>query len=303
MAEPVPTRVAGLDALRGAAFCGMAAYHLAWDLHALGWTPSDPAASPGWSLLGDAVAATFLTLSGIGLALARPKGARSALRRLAVLAAAAAAVTGASLRFAPDAPILFGILHCIAVADAVALAVLNRPAWVRLVLAGLAAAVPALFGSPAFDGWPGAALGLAGSLPPTLDLRPLLPWLSAVLVGTVAGDALASRPRRPPAEKGGARGLRWIGRHSLALYLVHQPILYGALLLVGVALGPPTGEADPLDRRCRADCTATGAAPGLCAAACACTAERLAAEARSGSAGLTQRHLDDIGAACRRAGG
>ena len=300
------TRIRGLDALRGAALCGMGAYHLAWDLAALGWPVASPASSPGWTAFGDLVAGTFLFLSGVGLALARPNGTVFALRRLAVLAAAGLAVTGASLWFAPEAPILFGILQCIAASDALGLAALRLPGSARLALAALAGTAPALLASHRLDGWVGDALGLSAALPRALDYRPLLPWLAVVLVGTVAGDVLARRQAvglrhpRPPSRVG--RLLAGMGRHSLALYLLHQPVLYGALLLVRATVGQPAAEADVFGLQCQADCAAAGAAPRLCAAACACTARRLSADARTGAGGLTPAHLGQVGAECRRQG-
>ncbi len=308
MADAAPAshqaRLGWLDALRGAALCGMALYHAAWDLAALGWPVPAPAGSVAWTAFGDLVAGLFLALSGIGLVLARPKGPAFALRRLATLTMAGLAVTAASLWFAPEAPIVFGILQCMAAADAIALAALRLPASARLALAAAAVAAPASLRSPLFDHWPLAAFGFAAVPPPTLDYRPLLPWLGAVLVGTLVGDRLAEAGRRrggvPPAARA---PLRWMGRHSLAIYLLHQPMIYGALFLIGLVVGAPASDEDPLGRQCRADCAATGAAPRLCAAACACTAARLADEARIVGRRLTQRHLDAIGDACRKAGG
>ena len=312
-AGSAPPRLAALDALRGAALCGMVTYHAAWDLAALGWPVPPPSASPAWTLFGDAVAGTFLAISGIGLTLARPKGLGATLRRLAVLGAAGLAVSAASLAVAPGAPILFGILQCLAASNALALPLLGRPVPLRLALAAAVAAAPALARSaaaqrwPSLDQWPAAALGLGATLPRTLDYRPLLPWLAAVLVGTVLGESLA---RRRPTQPGSGRpastltaGLAWLGRHSLAVYLLHQPILYGALLALSLTAAAPGAGDDPFLRQCRADCEATGAAARLCAAACACTTQRVAAEARSGAARLTAPHLDAIGRTCRAAPG
>ncbi|RYB07284.1 heparan-alpha-glucosaminide N-acetyltransferase [Lichenibacterium ramalinae] len=320
-ARSAPPRFVALDALRGAALCGMVVYHAAWDLSALGWPLPPPSASPGWTLLADTVAGTFLLLSGVGLALARPKGTGFALRRLAALAAAGLVVTAASLVVAPEAPIVFGILQCIAVANALALPLLGRSVASRLGLAAAAALAPALARSAslatwpaaALDRWPGAALGLGTALPRTLDYRPLLPWLALVLLGTVLGDGMArrspgGRPGRPP--KGPVPALARLGRHSLAVYMLHQPILYGVLMAVspGAAARPEAGE-DPFLMQCRADCEAAGAAPKLCLAACTCTTMRVAAEARGAShtAGETPRltgpHLDAIARACRASPG
>lgn len=299
-----------LDALRGLAVCGMVAYHAAWDLAALGWPVTPPSAAPGWALLGEAVAATFLTLSGIGLVLARPKGVGFALRRLALLAGAGLAVSLASLAVAPDAPIVFGILQCLAAANALALASLGWPAPLRLASALACAALPALVRLPGLDGWPGAALGLGAHAPPTLDYRPLLPWTAFAFLGTLLGDRIArrapglgARPVPVPGVRRLQAALRGLGRHSLAIYLLHQPLLYGALLAARPLIMPAEVGPDPFAAQCRADCTATGASPRLCRAACACTGARVAAEARGGAPRLTAPHLDAIGRACRAAPG
>ncbi len=270
--------------------------HAAWDLASRGWPV--PVASPGWTAFGDIVAATFLLISGIGLALARPRGAGPALRRLATLLGAALCVSAATAWIAPDAPVVFGVLHCILVSNALALAALRLPGAVRLCLAAAAAALPALVRLPAFDAWPQAALGLARMPPPTLDYRPLLPWLALVLVGTVLGEALARRPRPAAPPRRATRPLAWLGRHALAAYLIHQPLLYGAVVLAGVVAGGPAGE-EPFVGQCRADCAATGATPKLCSAACACAARRLAAEAGAEAARLTPAHAQRIDDACR----
>jgi uncharacterized membrane protein len=299
-------RLGRLDALRGTALCGMVVYHTAWDLSALGWPTTNPAASPGWTLFGHGVAATFLILSGLSLVLAQPSGLRAALRRLFVLMLAAAGVTAASFWFAPDEPILFGILHCLLVSNAVALTVLRWPAAARLGLAAVTIAAPELWRSARFDDWPFAALGLGLMPPQTLDYRPVLPWMAAVLAGTVLGNLVQRRPSLGGGDRTGPRLLRWLGRHSLSFYLLHQPVLYGALILAGLVLGGAPPAEDAFMRQCRSDCSATGVSPGLCRAACACTAERLAAEA--GSPGddrtrLTQSHLEAVGRVCRAAGG
>ncbi len=299
-------RFGRLDALRGAALCGMVAYHVEWDLAALGWPVTNPNGSLIWTVFGDSVAATFLVLSGVSLILAQPKGLVAALRRLGTLVLAGAAVTAVSLWFAPGEPILFGILQCLAASNAIVLLMLRWPAPVRLGSAALAVLVPTLWRSSSLGDWPFALLGLGPTPPPTLDFRPLLPWLAAVLIGSVLGEAILRRPALGGKRSAGTAGLRWLGQHSLAIYLAHQPLLYGVLLLASLPFDRPAVSSDPFTLQCRSDCAATGAAPRLCQTACDCAAERLAVEgaSREGrSLTLEQRHLDAITQACRAAGG
>ncbi len=60
----------------------------------------------------------------------------------------------------------------------------------------------------------------------------MFPWLGVVLLGVGLGHALLRAQFRPIAALGRApRPLLWMGRHSLAIYMVHQPFLMGALWL------------------------------------------------------------------------
>ncbi len=75
------------------------------------------------------------------------------------------------------------------------------------------------------------------------DYRPLLPWFGVVLIGLCFGDMVYGSGRRPgilpqktPVV---AQPLLPLGRNSLLIYLVHQPILIFMLSLFDIVnLGP-----------------------------------------------------------------
>ena len=82
-------------------------------------------------------------------------------------------------------------------------------------------------------------LGLPPVAYATFDYFPLLPWFGLILLGVWLGGLLYAGGRRgfPLPDLGGAlpvRLLDFLGRHSLLIYLIHQPILMGALGLLGV---------------------------------------------------------------------
>ena len=83
-------------------------------------------------------------------------------------------------------------------------------------------------------------LGLAPRSFTSLDYVPLLPWFGVVLMG-MAGGALLYKDlgRRFPLPDISAwppvRGLIFLGRNSLAVYILHQPLLLG---LIYLAEGP-----------------------------------------------------------------
>jgi uncharacterized membrane protein len=71
----------------------------------------------------------------------------------------------------------------------------------------------------------------------TEDYVPLLPWFGVVLVGLFIGQQLLQARRLAPARSWLAAGhigrsLEWAGRHSLAIYMIHQPLLLGILYLL-----------------------------------------------------------------------
>jgi len=147
----------------------------------------------------------------------------------------------------PETYVRFGILHCIALSTIGLVAIrwflpvgarhaLPLPAGVAWIVAGQwTAAIRAntsLF-LPLGITYPGFA---------TVDYFPLLPWFGVVLIGYAIGDYFYVRstswrlwlPTNNDSRITNYGG--WLGRHSLAIYLLHQPILLGILWLT---LGNP----------------------------------------------------------------
>ncbi len=267
-----PGRIALLDAARGLALLGMVVFHLEWDLAHFGYVRTLPSASTAWTAFGHVVAAAFLVLSGVGLMLARDRGLRPALRRIARIAGCAAAVTVVTAWLFPQETVTFGILHCIAATNLIALAFLRAPLWIVVAAAMAAVTAPALLTTGATEGPPWWWLGLSSSVPRTLDYRPVLPWLGLALVGVAAARVLplTSLPILPAR----LSSLALAGRHSLVIYLVHQPILFGLLWLVSPA--PLTEGIDAFMPACQSECQAAGAGAEGCRAACLCAAQHFA---------------------------
>ena len=69
--------------------------------------------------------------------------------------------------------------------------------------------------------------------PVTEDYVPLFPWSGVLLLGLAAGHWLIARDFGALSPLAHApRILQFLGRHSLVVYLVHQPILFGLLMLL-----------------------------------------------------------------------
>ena len=276
-------RVDAIDCARGLALIGMAIYHLSWDLADFRLAPPMLPFTPQMRLLSHIVASAFLVLVGVSLALAHRNGlnVRAFWRRLAIVAGAAALVTAGSFAFAPSEPITFGILHCIAVASLVAGPFVTAPVWVSLAVGIAAIAAPFFIRSTLFDPSWLLWLGLGEALPNTLDWRPLLPWAGVVFLGLGAArlPGVLTRLKRPDRWRAGSAPVpvRWLcfaGRHSLPIYLIHQPILIGLLAAV-TAWGPlaPRSDRSAFLASCQRACIAEGRPEAECETGCRCVAD------------------------------
>lgn len=247
VAFPPPRRRPRIDLLRGFAILAMIAYHLTWDLGFLGFIKLNIAQTEWGMNIARGIAASFLTLVGISLALANAQGFDFGAfwRRLVLIGGAAALVTLGTWFAFPDAFIFMGVLHCIALSSLIAAAFWCAPLYVTLAGAALAFTLPLFVHT--VSPWPfGWFLGLAAYPPRTNDYVPLFPWLGFVLSGLAIGQIFANSTRgifsiaplaSKPAEK-----LAQAGRHGLLIYLVHQPVLIGGLSAILYVFGP--GEED-----------------------------------------------------------
>lgn len=232
-APSVPTRVEAIDALRGIALGMMFVYHFAFDLRYFGVARLDFEHDTFWLSFRAIIVSMFLVLVGVSIVLADRHGTTLArfLRRLAVIAAGALAATAASIALFPSSFIYFGILHCIVITSLLAWPVRRRPV-LALAIGGALLLAGFLYASPMFDPLYLSWIGFTTQKPVTEDYVPLVPWAAAVFVGIAFGHGLTSQAFEVVRAFGGApRAVRWLGRHSLLVYLLHQPIFIGVLWL------------------------------------------------------------------------
>ena len=226
-----PGRISWLDGWRGAALYLMIVYHLLFDCVLFGWLPYGLLSTAPMVLFERVIAFSFILCAGVSATLSR-----SNVRHGLITLAAGGVVTAAS--FAVGAPIRFGVLQFLGLAMLI-YAALERPLervperiapalWgglfiaARLVTDRVTVPVRWLF-------W----LGLRYDGFVSFDYFPLLPFIFVFFLGVWMGRLARKRGDAfPLAGKTAPRWLTWPGRRSLAIYLAHQPILYGACLLV-----------------------------------------------------------------------
>lgn len=242
---PEPTRLEGIDILRGSAIVMMIAYHFCYDLVLFRWANWRMLQDPGWIAWRSVILSSFLLLAGVSLVLrARFKPSwRDFRRRWAQIAGAALLVTVGSAIVFPRTFIYFGVLHHVALMLVVARLMLPLGSWNALIGSAVLAigawvSIDAM--NPKWINW----IGLISVKPHTEDYVPIFPWFGVMLIGVALGrtwaergmpriGALASLRALLPAFV--ARGLGFLGRWSLTTYLAHQPILLGALWLAAAA--------------------------------------------------------------------
>jgi uncharacterized membrane protein len=242
---PAKARLGKLDVLRGLALIAMATYHTGWDFEFFGYLEPGTTGHGIWKLYARVIASTFLVLVGFSLVLAHRQQIRWRAFgiRLAQIVAAALAITLVTLYITPESFVFFGILHEIAVASVMGLLFLRLPALIIAIAAVAVVAAPHYLVSSTFDAPIFWGLGLSEILIRSNDYVPVFPWFGAVL----AGMAIAKAMQQFNALKFLAgniapvwldRSLRYIGQHSLAFYLIHQPVLISCVFLIS-QLFPP----------------------------------------------------------------
>lgn len=275
------SRIEAIDLARGVALAAMIVFHFAWDLEFFGYAPAGMTRETGWVLFARGIASSFLFLVGVSLFLAHKDGirSRSFLKRLAMVGAAAIAITVATWFATPQGFIFFGILHHIALASVLGLLFLRMPALLTTIAAILVILAPSYLRHGFFDHPALWWVGLSSTNPPANDYVPLFPWLGAVLLGMAAAKLawgaglFAQLAEWRPG--GWSRPARLAGRHSLAVYLIHQPVLIGAIWLFALVF-PPQPRIMPGDftRACQSECV-TVRDEAFCRAYCACMLEEI----------------------------
>ena len=229
-------RIWELDALRGLCLLGVVAVHLIFDLTELYGIITWEA--PDWFMfLQSWGGVIFLLISGICVTL----GSRSVRRGIVVfgcglLISAVTWVMYAYLDFHRSVLIYFGVLHCLGTCMILWPLFKKWPAWLLGLLAAVLTGVGFWANEQTVNTPWLVPLGFTFRGFSTSDYFPLLPHLGFFLMGAVLGKTLYARKQTlfPKINENTPllRFLRACGRHSLWIYLLHQPILSAICLLL-----------------------------------------------------------------------
>ncbi|MEK6953495.1 MAG: heparan-alpha-glucosaminide N-acetyltransferase [Candidatus Micrarchaeota archaeon] len=259
-------RIWQLDFARGIAVIGMVAYNWLFALAYLGKIDF-PINDPPYFWFARIVAFCFVFIAGASLAISYKRAIASRrgsehlgktaiykfLTRGLKLFGLGLLITLATYLYEPSATIWFGILHLLGISSLLALPIIDalergkiRMRSITLISASIILAGILLPGM-SFDFPYLLWLGFWPNGWYTFDYFPILPWFGFFLMGIVAGKKWFWRKEKtangakggmkpksasnyPPAPKLLAP-IAFLGRHSLFIYLAHQPILLLAVKL------------------------------------------------------------------------
>ena len=222
-------RIELLDLWRSLCVCVMVAFHLCYDLMLFGRVPAPAMSSLAAKIITWVFGGSFVFISGVCL-----RFSRDPLRRGFFVFCAGAAVTAVTVLL--GMPVAFGILQLLGVCVMLCGALRER---IERLVSPLFAAVMALLFALS---WLLTAklrvpwrwlypLGLRTADFFSADYWPVFPWIFLFLLGFACGKAL-QRSAHSLLQKRFPPPLTWPGKHSLIIYLLHQPILYGACWLI-----------------------------------------------------------------------
>ena len=237
-------RYHALDTLRGFTLLNMIVYHLLWDLVYLYDLPWSWFYSQGAYIWQQSICWTFILLSGFCWQL----GSKSGRRGLTVFLAGIL-VTVVTVLFVPEEQICFGILTLLG-SCMLLLTVLHPycqkiPAEIGMILSALLFVLMrnVTRGYLGFEGWNlykmsenlyqnlfSAYLGFPSAEFFSTDYFSLLPWYFLFLAGYYLFSCLRNRSKLQYLQSG-IQWLSFLGKHSLPIYLLHQPIIYVVLEL------------------------------------------------------------------------
>ncbi len=229
-----------IDFLRGAAVMLMVISNFVTDMDFFGLYSS---AGLFWWAFARITASLFIFLAGVSLAVSCSRAikkmsgnklAKKCLLRGAKIFSFGMAITAVTWLFIPSAYVRFGVLHLIGLSIMLAYPFLKFRKFNLLL--GIAAVISGLSLSRLTFDFPWLLwLGFIPGGFYSVDYFPLLPWFGVMLIGLFFGNMLYPKGKRrirlPEIKSAPAGFIGFLGRNSLLIYMVHQPVLIGLIYL------------------------------------------------------------------------
>lgn len=211
-----------LDQLRGLAVVWMIIFHTTYDLVTLGFLKLDM--SYGfWYAFPRVIAFTFLFCVGFSSYFVHKNGINWSFlkKRSLILGASAATISVITYFIFPSQWIFLGTLHCIFLGSLLVAPVVRY----RLISWGLMLFIMFLQYGLDYDiKWVSSFFNR-----PSMDFIPIYPWFWTILLGLNLAPCVSKWTILNSLQ---VPGLAFLGKHSLKIYLLHQPFIFGVLALI-----------------------------------------------------------------------
>lgn len=251
-------RIYWLDISRAIFIAGMICYHFYWDLRYFHLVITNPFYEHLSSAFAHIIASGFLFITGFSLTISfndRPLNI-GFYRRLFKISIAAILTTYVSYRIFPQDFIYFGILHEIVFSSIIVAILKETPFFIDglLSFAIVCASYLALPALPYVNLWP--YLGLSRDIQASVDFVPIFPWTALPLLGSAAAKLYRNQKRnktKTAPSSNTSTLINILNKYSLAIYLLHQPILFGMMLYYNIHKTDSTFSNQFIES-CQAEC-------------------------------------------------
>ncbi|HBY58087.1 MAG TPA: hypothetical protein DEG96_09575 [Candidatus Atribacteria bacterium] len=239
-----------IDFLRGIAIIMMVLYHLLYNLHYFAHYNVN-VYSGFWMYFARTTATIFIFLVGVSLSISFSRAKHFSpnvtkktrlflkyLRRGLKVFSWGLIITLITWFFLREGFVIFGILHLIGISIILAYPFLKLHYW-NLLIGLFCIFVGVYLKGFVFNFYWLSWLGFRPAQFYTVDYFPLLPWFGVVLIGIFFGSLLYPDYSRKFqivdfSSLSGVKILCFLGKHSLLIYLLHQPLIIAILYLFGV---------------------------------------------------------------------
>jgi len=218
-----------IDFCRGLTAIAMVAFNWLYALGFLGIIAFN-ASEPFWFWTARAIAGSFIFIAGVSFYLSETRG-KNTVKRGFKLLALGILITLATWFFVPREFVVFGALHAIGTSILLAGFFSSFSPRALTIAGAVAIAVGILLSQARFDFAWLLWLGFKPQAFSSLDYQPLLPWFGVFLSGLAFAKKYYAQGKRRfhIAERNNL--VCFLGRHSLAVYLLHIPLLFLLLWL------------------------------------------------------------------------